>query len=370
MMKKLAMLLVTLVAVASLMTAQRSKPVYDPETKEGLLIQHIQQETDPAEKLKYMEQFVSQYPTHQSISWVYDQLQPAYMKDKSWDEAMRVGERRVALETENLDAAKLSLKAAESKGNPDDIAKWADQEWKVASQVAAKGGRGAADAQQTQLYAEYSLFSIAQQTTDPAKKLEMLISLQQRNPKSPYAENVPAECFAIYRKLNQMDKALVLADQTLAADPDNLDMLMAVSEYHFGREEGKEKVVSNMVHVVEVLRTKPRPDSLGEEDWAKKKSHVLGSAYYMGGVFSSITGQYGRADQMLRAALPLIAGDATQEATTFYQLGVANYHLADRDPSRAREALAFWRRCASIHSNFQAQAIKNAESVRSEFNLP
>ncbi len=166
----------------------------------------------------------------------------------------------------------------------------------MASQIAAKGGRAAADAQQTQLYAEYSLFTIAQQTTDPPRKLEMLISLQERNPKSPYAENVPAECFAIYHKLNQMEKALALADQTLAADPDNIDMLMAVSGYHFGREESKEKVVANMVHVVEVLGKKPRPDSLGEEDWAKKKSQVLGSAYYMGGVFSSVTGQYGRAD--------------------------------------------------------------------------
>ncbi|HEV1285168.1 MAG TPA: hypothetical protein VNU44_07655 [Bryobacteraceae bacterium] len=370
MVKKLPLLLIILVALASLITAQHAKPVYDPETKEGLLIQHIQQETDPAEKLHYMEQFVVQYPTHPSIGWVYDQIQPAYMKDKAWDEAMRIGEKRIALEPENLDGAKLSLKAAESKGNPDDIAKWAGLEWKIASQMAARGGRAAADAQQTQLYAEYSLFTIAQQTTEPAKRLEMLRSLQERNPKSPYAENVPAECFAIYHKLNQMDKALALADQTLAADPDNVDMLMAVSGYHFGREEAREQVVANMVHVVEVLKKKPRPDSLGEEDWAKKKSQVLGSAYYMGGVFSSITGQYGRADQMLRAALPLIAGDATQEATAFYQLGVANYHLADRDPSRAKEALAFWRRCASIRSNFQAQAMKNAESVRNEFNLP
>lgn len=357
-------------ALAGLMTAQRSKPVYDPETKEGLLIQHIEQETDPAEKLHYMEQFAVQYPNHPSIAWVYDQLQPAYMKDKAWDEAMRVGEKRAAQEPDNLDAAKLSLKAAESKGSPDDIAKWADFEWKMASQLAAKGGRNAADAQQTQLYAEYSLFSVAQQTTDPAKRLEMLESLQARNPKSPYVENIPAECFQIYKTLNQMDKALAVAEQTLAVDPDNIDMLMAVSEYHFGREEAKEKVVANMIHVVDVLNKKPRPDSLSEEDWAKKKSQVLGSAYYMGGVFSSITAQYGRADQMLRAALPLISSDATQQATALYQLGVANYHLADTTPSRAKEALAYWRRCASIHSNFQAQALKNAESVKNEFNLP
>lgn len=369
-MKKLPLWLFMLVALASLITAQRHKPVYDPETKEGLLIQHIQQEDDPSEKLHYMEQFIVQYPTNPAMAWVYDQLQPAYMKEKAWDEAMRIGEKRVALEPENLDAAKLAMKAAESKADRNDIQKWADCTWQIASRVAAKGGRAAADAQQTQLYAEYTFFSIAQQTEDPAARLAILISLDERNPKSPYAENIPAECFLIYKKLNQMDKALALADKTLAADPDNVDMLMAVAEYYFGHEEAREKVIAISARVVEVLAIKPRPASLGEEDWAKKKTNLLGTANYMGGVSSSLTGQWGRADQMLRAALPLIAGDATQEATVLYQLGVANYHLADTNPARAKESLAYWRRCAVIHSNFQAQAIKNAESIKSEFNLP
>src|ERR1700719_888820 len=120
------------------MTAQRPKPNYDPETKEGLLIQHIQQEPDPSEKLHYMEQFALQFPTSSAVAWVYDQLQPAYMKEKAWDEAMRIGQKRVELETDNLDAAKLALKAAENKGSQEDIAKWADCSWKMASRIAAK----------------------------------------------------------------------------------------------------------------------------------------------------------------------------------------------------------------------------------------
>jgi tetratricopeptide (TPR) repeat protein len=370
MVNKLLRLLLILVALQSLMTAQRPKPVYDPETREGLLIQHIQQEDDPLEKLHYMEQFVVQYSSNPAVAWVYDKLQPAYMKEKAWDEAMRIGEKRVALEPQNLDAAKLSLKAAESKGDRGEISKWAAATWQIASAVAAKGGRNAADAEGTKLYAEYSFFSIAQQTEDPATRLRLLQELQARNPKSPYVENIPAECFVIYRKLNQMDKGLTLADKTLAADPDNIDMLMAVAEYHFGREEAREKVIIYSAHIIEVLATKPRPAHLTEADWDNKKSHLLGAAYYMGGISSSLISQWGRADQMLRGALPLIAGDATQEAAAFYHLGVANYHLADSSPARARDALAYWRRCASLKSNFQSQAMKNADSIRNEFNLP
>jgi tetratricopeptide (TPR) repeat protein len=368
--KKALIQVLILVTLPSAMIAQRPKPVYDPETKEGLLIQHIQQEEDPLEKLHYMEQFAVQFPANHAIAWVYDQLQPAYMKEKAWDEAMRIGEKRIALEPENLEAAKLGVKAAESKGSQDDIAKWADNSWRVGSAVAARGGKNAGEAQQMQLYAEYSFYSIAQQTSDAATRLRLFQELEERNPKSPYVENIPALCFVLYKELNQMDNALALAAKTLAADPDNIDMMMAVSEYYFGKQEAGEKIIANSEHVIGLLANKPRPANLGEDDWEKKKTRILANSYYMAGVLSSIAGQYGHADQMLRAALPLIAGDATQEATALYHLGVANYHLADSGPQRARDALAFWRRCAAIKSSFQEQAAKNVESIRSEFNLP
>ncbi|HTB12696.1 MAG TPA: hypothetical protein VK752_14040 [Bryobacteraceae bacterium] len=361
--------LAALVALSGLMIAQRPKPVYDPETKEGLLIEHIQQESDPAEKLHFMEQFVVQYPTHPALAWVFDRLQPAYMKEKAWDEAMRIGEKRIALEPDNLDAAKLALKAAESKGNVEDIAKWADSTWKIASEIVSKGGRSAADAEQTKLYAESSLYNAAEQVPDPSAKLDALLAFQERNPKSPFSENIPVECIGLYKKLNQMDKALALAGVTLAADPDNIDVLAAVIDYYFAHEDHP-KVVSYTAHIIEVLDKKTRPASMSEEDWQKKKTQLLGSAHYMGGISSSLSGQYGRGDQMLRAAMPFVTGDATQEAAVFYFLGLSNYKLADKDPTRAQEAVKFWRRCGTIKSNFQAQALKNVDATRSEFNLP
>ena len=95
----------SLLAVSSMAAAQRAKPVIDPETKDGLLIEHILQERDPAEKLHYMEQFAAQYPSHNAVAWVYDQLQPAYFEVKEYDGAMRIGALRLAIEPDNMDAA-------------------------------------------------------------------------------------------------------------------------------------------------------------------------------------------------------------------------------------------------------------------------
>jgi tetratricopeptide (TPR) repeat protein len=362
--------LIVLVAIANLALAQRARPAFDPETKDGLLIQHIQQEDDPVEKLHYMEQFALQFPTHPGVAWVYDQMQPAYMKVKEWDQAMRIGEKRLALEPDNLDAVKLSLKAAESKNSQKDIATWADRSWTVSTLVMSKGGRRAADAAQTQLYAEYSFYSLAMQTPDPRTRLKMLQALEQRNPKSPYSENLPAECFTIYKQLGEMPKALALAEKTLAADPDNIDMLVAITEYHFNREEARDKVAASSARLIEILPGKARPATLSEDEWQKKKTHLTGMAQYMAGVVASLNSQFGRADALLRAALPVISNNPTQEATALFHLGIANYRLADQSPARAQDALRFSRRCAAIKSAFQAQAAKNAESIRVEFNLP
>jgi hypothetical protein len=55
-----------------------------------------------------MEQFAVQYPSHAAIPWVYDQLQPAYLQVKDYDQAMRIGVLRLGLEPDNLEAAKMA----------------------------------------------------------------------------------------------------------------------------------------------------------------------------------------------------------------------------------------------------------------------
>jgi hypothetical protein len=78
-------------------SAQTRKPVIDPDTREGLLIQQIQQERDPAQKLRYMEQFALNYPKHESICWIYDQLIPAYVAVKEWDQTIRIADKMLGV---------------------------------------------------------------------------------------------------------------------------------------------------------------------------------------------------------------------------------------------------------------------------------
>jgi tetratricopeptide (TPR) repeat protein len=372
--RKLASALVVLLTAgltAGLLTAQRAKPVFDPETKDGLLIQHIQQESDPGDKLRYMEQFAAQYPSHPASAWVYDQLQPAYLSLKQWDQAMHVGTLRLAIEPENLEAAKIALRAAEAKSDPEQTAKWADIAWHAAGAAAAKGSAPVADARSTQTYAEFCLFSAAQKTTDLHARLDLLQALDLRMPSSQYAQKLPLEYFRVYREIGPEPKAVEMAERILQSNPDHVDALMFLAEYHFHKEglREREKVVSLTAKAIETLEKKPRPESENEADWDKKKAQLLVTAYYMGGVSSSFMGSYVRADAMLRAAVPRLK-DPAMEAAALYHLGMANYRLADKGgPARSMDALRYMRLCSTIRSPFQDLAMKNIETIKVEYNL-
>jgi len=367
---RLATALVIVLTAASL-AAQRPKPVVDPETSEGLLIQHIQQETDPVEKLHFMEQFAAQYPMHSASPWVFDQLQPVYLANKAWDQTMQIGELRLALEPENLEAGKIALRAAEAKGDPQLIAKWADRLWRIGTAVAAKGGSTGADARGTKDYAEFCLFSAAQHDSDLNARLALLKILEEHGSSSQYFSKLPTEYFNIYRQLGPSEKALESAEKLVQSNPDNVDAIMFIADTHFKKDSPKEreKVIALTGKVIDILEKKPRPESENEADWNVKKAQVLGTAYYMGGVSSNLNGLYPRADIMLRTALPSIKDPAT-EAAVLYHLGIANYKLADKGgPKRSMDALAFMRRCAAIRSSFQDQAIRNIETIKAEYNL-
>ncbi|MBZ5603151.1 MAG: hypothetical protein LAO79_12690 [Acidobacteriia bacterium] len=365
--------LLPLIFFASVMNAQRAKPVYDPETKDGLLSQHIQQETDPVEKLRFMDQFATQYPSHPAILWVYDQLQPAYYQYKEWDQAMRVGALRLALEPENLDAAKIALRAADAKHDNGDIIKWSARVWHVATSVEAKNGPKTAEAKQTADYAEFCLYSTAMGATDPKVKLELLQNLEREMPTSKYVGGLTDEYFRIYRQIGDDEKSTELAEKGLKTEPGNVDMLMFMAEVYFRKNDPKSRqlVLQYTARTLESIDKTSRPADVSEEEWAKKKSQMLGMANYLGGMSSSLNNNFKAADSMLRAALPYIKDSDGQQAALLYHLGMANYRLAEKtgDRSRPVDALKFMRRCAAIKSPFQEQALRNVEAIKSEYSL-
>jgi hypothetical protein len=362
-------LFLPLLFFAAMLAAQRSKPAYDPETREGFLIEHILQERDPAAKLRYMDEFAAQYPSHPAILWVYDQLQPAYFNARQWDQAIRTGAARLALEPANLDAAKIALTAAVAKHDPAAIAEWSVRVW----HLAPKAGTSA-EARQTADYAESSLYSAAIAAPDPRAKLELLQTLQREMPSSKYIAGLPVEYFRIYRQMGDDNKALEFAEKGLQSEPSNVDILMFLAEINFHKNDARSRqlVTQYTARALASLDKTERPPQADEAQWNEARAKLQGEANYMAGVSNSLNNNFKAADNMLRAALPYIKNNADQQAALLYHLGMANYRLAEASNDRRRpvDALRYMRLCAAIKSPFQEQARRNVEAIKAEYNLP
>jgi uncharacterized protein HemY len=72
---------------------------------------------------------------------------------------------------------------------------------------------------------------------------------------------------------------------------------------------------------------------------------------------------FGKADQALRAALPLVELNATLKPEVLYLLGFANYKL-----DKPQEAANYYRECAALKSPYQATAAKNLLGLKNQYH--
>src|SRR5260370_5477391 len=365
--------ILVLILTAGSALAQRHKlGTVNAETHEGLLLQQIGQAQDESKKIQLMEQFASQSPKHEAIGWVYEQMQASYLKAGQPDKALEIGDKLVAMDADDLDAAHQNLKAAEAKKDPDLIRKWSNQTSQIAQKVLQSPQPKDADevdawkrsvdfAKQLDTYTEYSLFSGPMQTQDPRKRIDLADALSARNPKSQYLPALAELRFNAYRQLGDNAKALAAAEKTLETNQSSEDMLAYVANQYVEKKRDPDKVVAYSAKIVELMNTKPKPEGASDEDWAKKKKAMSGLAHYMSGITLFDQKKLSAADKELRAALPLVEGNDQLKAATLFYAGWANYQLKNM-----ADALKFNTQCAAIKSPFQAKAAENAKVMRQQ----
>jgi len=373
--------LALLLVAAGALRADRHKPDIDPESPDGILIQRIQQEPTLPRKQALLERFVADFPKASSIAWVYEQLLPIYKDAKDNDKVIATAEGLLAVDPNDLDSAHDALRAAEAKDDADLMYKYAALAWDIASRVAQSAKPAdpdeAADwtkqvqfAHDVLAYSEYRLATLAKSQTDDQKRAQMTQTLEQRNPQSQYLL-ITEKPVVIELASLEPGKAFAIAEQGLLTDPDNEDFLMTVADYYMSHEKELPKVLSYALRVIDLMRTKPKPEKMSEEEWDKKKAKFAGLANWLAGMVYGKQSRYGLSDRYLRAALPNVKGDSRLVAAAYFYLGYDNYALAGEldDKGLAAEAVRFSKLCAAMDGPFQPLARKNLEALRNEYNL-
>jgi tetratricopeptide (TPR) repeat protein len=352
--------------------AQRHKVNINTETPEGQALQAIGQETDDAKRLAMFEKFTQDYGKSENLAWVYAQMQPLYVKANQPDKAVEIGDKLIALDPGDLETSLATLKASEAKKDPDLVKKWSNSTGQIAQkEITAQMPKDEDEeewkkhidyAKQVNTYSEYALYAMAIQTTDARKKVDLIETLQARNPQSQYmGQMLPLE-FQAYRQIGDNDKASALAEKILATDPTNQDMLLVVADNSLQKGKNPEKVIAYSNKLIEIMNSKQKPDGVSDADWEARKKTVTGLGHYMIGKQYFNDKKYGPADKELRLALPLVESNVGLKAETLFMLGFSNYKMEN-----IMDSLKFNQQCAAIKSPFQAQAAKNVTVIKTQY---
>lgn len=368
--------IVWVLALLPLSAGSRYKLNIDPEAKEGYVLQLIKQERNAAKKIELMVQFVDEFPKDENLPWVLEQLIPHYVETKEWEKVIASGEKILAVNPKDHDAAFSCLRAAETLNNTEALLKYATLAWKTGELVTDTAKpkdpesvpawqKDAEDARNLKMYAEYAVYSLSkteESKKDAAKKEEYLQALEQLNPRSVYL-------IAARQAEKKADVTIPAILAGLEKDPFNPDYLAILAD-HYMRGNDLPNVVTMTGRLIEVFADNHKPENMAVAEWNAKRDRYIGQAYWLNGIVSSVLGKYSQADKSLRAALPYMRANPTYLSAGLYHLGFVNYKLAEKgEPNRVFEAIKFNEECAAIKGAYQEQATKNIAAIKSEYNL-
>jgi tetratricopeptide (TPR) repeat protein len=366
-------LTMTLVLALAAFGQRHKLDVVDAEKPEGKLLQQCMQENDAAKKAALMEQFAGQFPKAEQTPWVLEQLQAYYVKAGQHDQIIAAGDRLLAVDPDDPEAALQALKAAEAKKDIALVQKFSDMTFANGTKMASAPQPKEADrveswkqevdyAKQVATYADYALFRASVESRDPKLTIQLGEKLLARSPNSEYTSKASEPLFVAYRQTGANDKALALAEKALATDQTNEDMLLVVANSYLEQKKNPEKLHAYSAKIVEVMNAKPKPEGTSDADWTARKSLITGLAHYISGKQYFNDKKYQPSDQELRLALPLVENNAALKPETLFMLGLDNFNM-----EKIQDAANYFRTCSAIKSPLQAEAVKNLARIRRDY---
>jgi hypothetical protein len=362
------------IAFALTVSGQRHKiEEVNAEKPEGKLLQQILQENDAVKKTALLDAFAGEFPKHEATPWVLEQLQAAYVKNNDIEKTIAAGDKLLALDPDDPEAAVQCLKAAESRKDAAGIKKYSGLASAAARKITAAPEPKDADeaaswksqvayAKGVDQYAEYSLYRAAAESRDPKLTIDLGEALRQRSPAGEYAVKVAQPLFVAYRMTGDQAKAVSLAEKTVPADASSEDMLLVLVDSYMQQKKEPEKVHTYSAAIVQLMSQKPKPEGLAEADWTAHKNQISGLAHYLNGKAYHNENSFAKADVELRAALPLVEGNAAIKPEVLYMLALSDFKI-----EKLQEAANYFRACAAIKSPYQQLAATNLARMKTQY---
>ncbi len=322
--------------------------------------------TDPAQKLALLDKFAAGPGKEGDNAILADGLYvDYYIAQKNYDKAFEYGDKLFTLDPDNFQNAVNMIRAASEKGDSDRLVGYGEKAQGILKRYKdAPAPAGTADPdwdRQKSLtlesnkdgiaYIQQAVYNGALQAKDAGKRAGLLTRFAQTYPDSPYANQALGVAATSYQQAQNAPKMLEVANGLLAKDPNNLGMLLLLSDYYSEKGEQLDKAEAYAKKSVSVLATAQKPDEMSDEQWKQRSGLQKGFALSSLGQVHIQKKDNAQAVENLRAAAPLLKPDDGSYARNQYRLGFALLNL-----KRNAEAKEAFTQAASVNSPYKALA--------------
>jgi len=365
------LLLLAILAPASM--AQLGKTVLIPAgSDEDHQLAAISAASDPAEKLKLIDEFSKGHPDDDFQIIADEQYVNYYINAKQYDKAFEYGDKLWARDPENFANGVNMVRAANEMGDPERLFSYGEKTagilQRYKSAPAPEGAqprvwdeqkvRKLEQAKEDQDYVEQSLLSAAYQTKEPAKQADLLVRFAKIFPDSPNGQRALIGAAYAYQQAKEPQKLQEVVNGVLEKDPNNVGMLVASADIYSDAGTQLDKAEEYAKRVGALCDAAKKPDKVTEEDWKKQNDLQKGLALSALGQVALQKKDSAAAVKNLLSAKPLLAGDPTSYAKNQYRLGYAYVNLKQKT-----EAIQAFTDAASVDSPYKDTAAEKAKEL-------
>jgi len=320
---------------------------------------------DPTQKLALIDKFSSTLGQGDMAIVADDLYVNYYIAQKNYDKAFEYGDKLFALDPGNLSNDVNMVRAANEKGDSEKVVAYAEKlpdilkrfkespppagmqpdDWKRQQSATLESNKDNIN------YIEEALYMVDFRTPSPAKRAAELAHFAQILPESPYANQALGVAAASYQQAQNIPKMLEVANGLLAKDPNNIGMLLLLSDYYSEKGEQLDKAEASAKKAITLLGSAQKPEGVTDDQWQKEVSLQKGLALSSLGQVGIQKNENAQAAANFKEAAPLLKADEGSYGRNQYRLGFALLNL--KKNAEAKEAFT---QAASVNSPYKGLA--------------
>lgn len=340
---------------------------------EDRAINEINATADPAQKLALIQKFAEGLGKQGDYPILADGLfVEYYLAQKNYDKAFEYGDKLFTLDPDSFQNALNLVRASAEKGDVDRLISYGEKAGGIIQRYkAAAAPAGTSDTQWQEekartleankdnyTYIQQLVFSGVYQVKDAGKRAALLVKFAQIFPDSTYANQALGVAATAYQQAQNTAKMLEVANGLLAKDPNDVGMLLLLSDYYGEKGEQLDKAEGYAKKAISSLETAAKPEGVTDEQWTQQKALQKGLALSSLGQVNIEKKDNTQAVENLKAAAPLLKANDISYAHNQYRLGFALLNL-----KRNAEAKEAFTQAASVNSPYKERALEKLKGL-------